>query len=86
MIRTPGPTSEGRTIGGRSGGVRNGAFPRLGDRGVTVKARARRIHCSSAELSQGISIGGASTEISFLRQVREKRDGWRQGEIRADSS
>jgi len=86
MIRTPGPTSEGRTIGGRSGGVRNGAFPRLGDRGVTVKARARRIHCSSAELSQGISIGGASTEISVLRQVREKRDGWRQGEIRADSS
>ena len=46
---------------------------RPGDRGVKVKARARRVHCSSAELSHGISIGGASTEISVLRQGEGKR-------------
>jgi hypothetical protein len=46
---------------------------RPGDRGVKVKVRARRVHCSSAELSHGISIGGASTEISVLRQGEGKR-------------
>ena len=63
VIRTPVPPPRGAQSEVVRESFGTGHSPTR-DRRVTAKARARRTHCSSSELSHGISIGGASTEIS----------------------